>query len=341
MKIKVSGLILAGALLLSSPVQAVYANTPDAGIAVKTISNFSEHWANEAIHILSEKNAFLYDEQNPSYDIAIKKSEFAKILCVALDIQMKYITQPNIKDYYDDIEPTAPYASYVIDLVNANIFEGEGSFNPYDTLSREEMIDYFMSAYKYKMREDYKMIKLEAPSFADADKITPNYSGKISQAQYYKLILGNENNMFEPQRDASRAETATVAVRLSDLIYLQNSQITVNPEVIVGDNLIEMKIIIKNDSKNDILIEHTSGQKYDFQLLDADKNILWTWSANKLFIQALNTTEIKAGETIEFSDVLSGDEYIAIKDKIFYFNGYITGSADFINPLGYEIKLNK
>lgn len=339
MKIKISGLILAGALLLSVPVQTVYADTLEENKVIRVISSPLEHWASEAIHKLSEKDAFLFDEQG--YDIAIKKSEFAKILCVALDIKINYLIQPDIKDYFDDIDPTAPYASYVIDLVTANVLEGGGSFNPDDNLSREEMIDYLMNAYKYKMGEGYKMIKLEEPSFDDADKITPEYSGNISQAQHYKLVLGNGNNMFEPQRDASRAEAATVAVRLSDFLTSQNIQVSVKSEAIFKDNSIEMKITIKNESENDILIEFNSGQRFDFQLLDAEKNILWTWSANKMFIQVLSTMEIKAGETAEFSDVISEDEYAEFKDEIVYFRGYITGAANFVNQQGYEVEVSK
>jgi len=341
MKTKILGVVLAGALILSVPVQAVYANAMDENKVVRVISSFSEHWAKEAIHKLTEKNAFLFDDEELGYDIAIKKSEFAKIICVALDIKINYLVQPDIKDYFDDIDPTAPYASYVIDLVTANVFEGGGSFKPDDNLSREEMISYLMNAYKYKMGEDYKMVKLGEPSFDDADKITPEYSGKVSQAQHYKLILGNEKNIFDPQRNASRAEAATVVVRLSDLLTSQNIQVEVKPEATVKDKSIEMKITVKNDSKNDISIECTSSQRFDFQFLDAEKNILWTWSANKMFMQALGTIEIKAGETVEFSDTISEDEYAEFKDKIVYFRAYITGSANFIDQQGYETELSK
>lgn len=340
MKIKILGLILAGILLISVPAHAMY-NNMEGNDLVKIISYNPAHWAEEAIKRLSEKNAFLFDEKD--YDIAIKKSEFAKILSVALDIKMNYFVQPDIKDYFDDIDPTAPYASYVIDLVTANVFEAGGNFNPDDNLSREEMVNYLMNAYKFKMGEEYKMIKLIAPSFDDADKITPEYSGSVSQAQYYKLIFGNGNNMFNPQKDASRAEAATVVVRLMDLLESQNTQIPVTTEAVFNeDNSIEMKIIIKNESENDVSIEFFSGQKYDFKLLDADKNILWTWSANKLFIQMLSTMEIKAGETVEFIEVVTADEYApATKDEIVYVQAFITGSADFINQDGYETELIK
>lgn len=337
MKVKVLGLVLAGVLLFSMPIQAVQSGNLDREREIKVISSISNHWASEAINKLSEKNAFLFDDQNLGYDVEIKRSEFAKILCVALDIQMNYIAQPNIKDYFDDVEPDAPYVAYVIDLITANIFEANSSFNPDDSLSREEMVNYLMKAYKYKMGEDYEMIKIEEPSFEDADDINPEYSAKISEAQHHKLVLGNGNNKFEPKRNSSRAEVAAVTVRLSDFLSSQNIKVAVEPEIIINEKSMEMKVTIKNDSKQDIFIEFTSGQKFDFQLLDADKNVLWTWSANKLFIQVLKTMEIKAGETITFSDIVNEEEYAEFEDKIVYFKAYITGASSFINQQGYEI----
>lgn len=341
MKTKILGLVLAGALLLSVPVQAMYADTQDVNKIVKVISSFSGHWASEAIHRLSEKNAFPFDDEKLDYDVAIKKSEFARILCLVLDIQINYLVQPDIKDYFDDIESTAPYASCVIDLVTANVFKAGGSFNPDDNLSREEMVYYLMNAYKFKMGEEYKMIKLEDANFDDTDKITPEYSEKISEAKQHKLILGNGKNMFNPKKSASIAEAATAVVRLSDFLSLKNIKVEVKPEAILKNNSIELKIIVKNDSKNDICIEFTSGQRFDFQLLDAEKNVLWTWSANKMFIQVLSTLEIKAGETVEFSDIISEGEYSEFKDKIVYFRGYITGASSFINQKGYEVELSR
>ncbi|MPN29942.1 hypothetical protein SDC9_177399 [bioreactor metagenome] len=105
------------------------------------------------------------------------------------------------------------------------------------------------------------------------------------------------------------------------------------------DDSIEMSIAIKNNTKNDVYMCNSSGQMFDFELLDADNNALYRWSADKAFIQMVSNTKIEAGKTLEFSDTLSGDTYNAIKDKVVYMRAYITGSADFINDEGYLIKL--
>lgn len=302
-------------------------------------SDLSEHWSKNAVNELLKKNAIPFDEDKFMPESAVKRSEFAIMLHNALDIKIYYFVEPDIKDYYDDVNKDAFYASAVIDLVSANVFEGGGKFNPDGTMTREEMVHYIMQAYKYKLGDNYTMLKIGPSTFSDADEVTAEYSGDISLAQHYGLILGTGNNMFEPKKTATRAEAAVIINKLTKIPEGQNLQVTVEPKAIVNDDSIEMKISVKNNSKNDISIINSSGQMFDFQLLDADKNVLYTWSADKLFIQAFTTTNIESGSMIEFSDTLSGDEYKAIKDKIVYMKAYLTGKADFINPEGYEIKL--
>lgn len=338
MKTKFSGMILAGVLLIISSMSLAQAAVQDSTAAGK-FNDIAEHWSKGAVHKLLEKNALLFNEDTFRPDMDIKRSEFAMMLRNALDIRMEYFVAPDIKDYFEDIEQNAPYASAVIDLVTANVFEKDGNFKPEGTLTREEMIHYIMQSYKYKMGDRYAMIKINPATFTDTDAITPEYSGEVARAQHDKLIFGNGDNRFEPKNAATRAEAAAVIDRLATLLEEQNQLVTVEPEAIVTDDLIEMKLIITNNTKNDVSIDYTSGQTFDFELLDADRNSLYRWSADKSFIQALSSTKLEAGKTLELSDTLSGDAYKAFKNKIVYMKGYITGVSDFINPEGYEIKL--
>lgn len=341
MKSRILGFVLVLALLIALPVQTSYADTTLDGKLNKLISTRSEHWANEVMNKLIDKGILIFNDENADYDTAIKKSEFAELLCLALDIEINYLVKPNIKDYYDDIDPDAPYLYYVSNLVIADVFKAGGSFNPDSNLSREEMVYYFMQAYKYKMGDEYKVIKLEDVSFNDAKEIKAEYSGKISEAQHYKFVIGNGDNKFNPKNKASRAEVATLTLRLSDYLSSINNKLEIKSEVVYNDKSIEMKIIIKNISEESVFIHFNSGQRYDFQLLDENKNVLWTWSANKMFTQALNTLEIKAGDTVVFTEIVPEEEYLDFKDKIEYFRGYITGTESSINQKGYETNVDR
>jgi len=338
MKKRILG-ILTAVLLLSCPISFAQAAVQGDNSLTTKFSDISEHWSKNAVEELLKKDAIPFEEDKFMPETAVKRSEFALMLHNALDLKIYYFVEPDIMDYFDDINQDASYASAVIDLVSANVFQSGGSFNPEGTMKREEMVHYIMQAYKYKMGDDYAMIKIGPPAFNDADNITAEYSGDISLAQHYGLILGTGDNMFEPKKAATRAEAAVIISKLTKLPEGQNLQVTVEPKAIVNDDSIEMKITVKNNSENDTSIINPTGQKFDFQLLDSDKNVLYTWSANKAFTQVFTTTNIEAGSALEFGDTLSGNEYKAIKDKIVYMKAYLTGNADFKNAEGYEIKL--
>jgi len=65
-----------------------------------------------------------------------------------------------------------------------------------------------------------------------------------------------------------------------------------------------MALTIKNNSKKDVVIQHFSGQKYDFVLLDDKKEELYRWSGDRAFVEILTSTEIPAGKTVEFRKFL-------------------------------------
>lgn len=335
MKKKIIGIILAGAVLLSGTLSFAQTNNSTA----QKFNDISTHWSKDAVQKLIKKNAIPFSQDKFLPGKAIKRSEFAVMLHTALDLKIEYFKQPDIKDYFNDVKQDATYSQAVIDLVTCNIIEGKGSFKPEASLTREEMVHYIMQAFKYKMGDIYKYIKIGPATFKDTSAINPIYGGDVAIAQHYKLISGNNNNLFQPKKATTRAEAAVIINKLVELIEKQTQQVEVIPSAVVTADSIEMKLVLKNLSKSKITIEFTSGQKFDFQLLDANRDVLYTWSADKMFIMDMSTTTIEAGKTLEFSDTLSGDSFKAIKDKVVYLKGYITGNANFINKDGYEIKL--
>ncbi len=340
MKKRVAGILLAGLVIISTSFTFAQSNVQNSKAEMKFI-DISEHWSVKAVQSLVQKGAIPYGQDKFIPAKAITRSEFAIMLHRALDIQINYLKEPDIKDYFDDIRQDDPYTSAVIDLVTAGVFEGKGSFKPQASISREEMVYYVMKAYKYMMGENYPMIKIGSARFKDADKITPEYSGEVAMAQHYKLITGTGSNLFQPKKSASRAEAVVVIDNLVKLLNEQNRPLIIKPDATLSNDSIEMKLSIINNTKKSITINHSSGQKFDFALLDADRNIVYSWSSNKDFTMALTSTTIEPGKALEFSDTLSGEAYTAIKDKIVYLKAYITGKSDTfeIDNNGYEIKV--
>jgi hypothetical protein len=93
--------------------------------------------------------------------------------------------------------------------------------------------------------------------------------------------------------------------------------------------------------KTQIVIQHNSGQKFDFSLLDANREVLYNWSADKSFIMALTETVIEPGKTVELSDKAETSLYDGILEKAVYMKAYIMGTSDdfTINDDGYETEI--
>lgn len=341
MKKTISGVILAGVILLSSTFTFAQAAVQAEHTATVKFTDISKHWSNGAVQILIKKGAIPFDQDKFIPGKAITRSEFAEMLYKALDINIAYLKAPDIKDYFTDVKQDASYAQALIDLVTVNILDNKGeSFNPNATLTREEMIHYIMNAYKYEMGDSYALINIKPPFFKDDSEVTPIYSGEVGRAAHYKIISGSGKNLFHPKANATRAEAAMVINKLLDLLETQKPAVAIKTDATLKADSIEMKISIVNNSKKAITFNHSSGLKYDFVLLDSDRKELYRWSADKNFTMMLTSTVIEPGKSLDFSETLEGDQFKAIKDKIVYLKAFVVGNSDsFVSTEGNEVKL--
>ncbi len=299
-------------------------------------------WYRQAAEKYGYPEIFLRGEDRFEPGRMITRMEFCRMLHKALGISIQYFAAPDIADYFDDVDPAAPGANALIDLVTAGIIQDEGSFYPDEQLRRDEMIHCIINAFKYVTDGDYALIMMMPQPFDDSDEVLPAYTNDIVEAVLLQLVNGRGNNLLHPGQGATRAEAVTLTDRLMTRAQPYLTEVTVIPAAIrTADGGLKMVLTITNHTENTVTVEHTSGQKYDFQLLDAAGEILYTWSADKLFIQALTTTEIAPGESLEFSDTLDRAAYQPIRNQAQSLLARITGSsADFhISLIGYEANI--
>lgn len=272
----------------------------------------------------------------------ITRMEFARLLHRAVGININYFATTDIAEYFDDVKNDDVGASNLYDLVTAGIIERGGDFNPDAPLTREEMVDWVIAALDYVTGGNYAMILIMPAPFDDDDKIDEEYKNDIVKAVILGLIQGRGNNMFAPKAGALRAEAVTVISRLVDVIKNLTENVDISAAAREVDGGLEMSLRIVNNTGDTVAIEHFSGQKYDFKIFDAEGENLYTWSANKLFMQMLSTTEIAAGESLVFTEVLSADEFESIKDKAVELRAYIVGTSEdfYIEEEGYSAYLN-
>lgn len=335
-RILIAMIVIIGILTINAAVLAQ--DNPIAKTKAPGFTDISGHWAEDSINRIVDQAMFNSSDGKFLPDSPIIRSEFVLMLHKALGIQINYFKATDIREFYSDVKNEDPYASALYDLVTANIIDYKGTFRPNDTLTREEMVHFLINAYKYKMGDKFKQMKLSPIPFADQESINPVYSGEITRAEHDKLIKRPANGKFHPRDAATRAQAATVFDRLLRLMDQETSQIQVTSSAELKDGVIHMKLAIMNNSASKIVINHSSGQQFDFELLDAGRNSLYRWSADKSFIAALTQTVIEPGKSVEFSDDAGMDQYGGDKAKAVYMKAFITGTSESFNVYtdGYE-----
>ncbi|QUG40035.1 hypothetical protein KD050_11970 [Psychrobacillus sp. INOP01] len=76
---------------------------------------------------------------------------------------------------------------------------------------------------------------------------------------------------------------------------------------LTGDG--EGSFTIKNESSKEAVLEMSSGQQIEFQLLNKANAVIYTYSANKLFIQEMQEKKLQSGE--EWTIPLNLEEELA------------------------------
>ena len=69
---------------------------------------------------------------------------------------------------------------------------------------------------------------------------------------------------------------------------------------------IELILKMTNRSSGDTTLQFSSGQRYDFQIADSTGRTMWTWSADRSFMQVIGSERLTAGETREHREQFTG-----------------------------------
>ena len=82
---------------------------------------------------------------------------------------------------------------------------------------------------------------------------------------------------------------------------LQLTLTTPQPSWAAGDTAVAV-LTLRNTGAEPAVLNFTSGQRYDFFLRGGGSETLWTWSADKGFIQALGQETVPPGEQVVWEE---------------------------------------
>lgn len=87
-------------------------------------------------------------------------------------------------------------------------------------------------------------------------------------------------------------------LELSDLIVKTNEELIVDLELL-------------NKSQEDIVLNFSSAQSYEIYIKNWQKEVIYTWSADKMFTQAFKEITIEAGERQSFQEKIAAHQFSA------------------------------
>lgn len=83
----------------------------------------------------------------------------------------------------------------------------------------------------------------------------------------------------------------------------QVSTLASSVEVEIRRDSVRLVLHVTNPTNQPVVLEFSSGQRYDFAVRTAAGADVWRWSADKSFMQALGSETIPAGGTLDYVEV--------------------------------------
>ena len=116
---------------------------------------------------------------------------------------------------FDDIDGGEYYADAVAWAQENKIVNGttETTFEPNAKITREQMAAIVYRYARYKGRSIYAA---ETAEYTDSDSISDYAKDAVNWLSYHKILLGNADGTFAPQKNSTRAETAAVFQRIAE-----------------------------------------------------------------------------------------------------------------------------
>lgn len=172
------------------------------------------HWAESNIRTLIQKNIVSGYEDGtfrPNHDIT--RAEFSTLMIRMLeqiDVQPQVTETDGVE--LSDLEPTAWYYNEVMQAVKLGIVNGydDGKFHANNKITRQEMAAMIIRTLNINGIPS-------APAqltFTDANKIANWAKEDVQRVVFLGIMGGQPGNRFAPEAKSTRAEVATVLVRM-------------------------------------------------------------------------------------------------------------------------------
>ena len=176
----------------------------------RKLSDISKHWASESIDYVVGRG--LLDKTSAttfSPDMAITREVLVKALGKLAEAKVKSYKSSS----FTDVKTNSSYLPYIEWASKMGIIQGisNNRFAPTQAVTREEMATIF--ANYAKVTGDTLPVTREVISFTDSENIGSTYKMAVTDMQQAGILLGENNNRFNPKASATRAQVSAMLYR--------------------------------------------------------------------------------------------------------------------------------
>lgn len=169
-----------------------------------------DHWANTYIETLYKEgvvSGVSTTDYNPEANVT--REEFVKLIVSALKLNTVGSGAP-----FTDVDPNAWYADFINIAYNSEIVNGisDTEFGTGVNISRQDIAVMVLNALKVI---DYSFADGGDLTFADSAYIDSYAAEAVKMLKNSGILSGDNNNMFNPKQNATRAEAAKIIYMIS------------------------------------------------------------------------------------------------------------------------------
>jgi len=271
----------------------------------------SNHWALEYISPLLDKGImYVYEDGNFAPNQAITRGEFAYSLAKSLKLQASIVTEMT------DIT-NHPAKGYISALVKEGIITGypDNTFRPYNKITRAEIIT--MLSRSLQLDDEKKKINLDRKYYYD---VTNQHwaNNLISLATELSIIDGYPDGSFKPNDYVTKAESAKLLVKLSQLTKVEGQIIESYPiskkvKLRIGNQIEDFNLAYKTlIGRNTRLVglEELLVSDNAYLILNKEKEVIYLKAYG-----LINEEDVAEKVSDMTDDFLSAEELIAVSNR--------------------------
>ena len=173
-------------------------------------TDIGSHWAKESIDYVVGRGLFGGNAEGKfKPDTAITRGDFVTALGRLSGVDAKAYT----KSSFTDVKSGSYYLSYIEWAYSKGIIQGIGNsqFAPERAITRQEIAVILQN---YAKATGYKLpVTRTAITFADASSISSSYKTAVTAMQQAGIMMGEQNNRFNPIGNTTRAEASAMLHR--------------------------------------------------------------------------------------------------------------------------------